>query len=536
MSITIKLRTAPGECPYNEIDLTDRALIYEESPEVMDILDESYLGERLRSRRAIRRRFRVSEMQRLTTAEVNLLRRWVHDRVRVCLNPNYNGATTFYTRMARNDVSTGLPEPIIGPSPTFTRTTSDAAAFATRRNDAGRISLVGTSVPRYERGVRGIDPLYPMAGLRVFTNAVQYLAKSHPIVSDLVWIGAGATFSWQWAATLPSIVDDAPMGTGLFMGNVGDRLEYVIGAGYGASQVSAGVWVRGEGSVSLQMTGGAVGEGTTVTLQANVWSLVKCENITADNTAVTLRLNAKSAGTWCSVSLGGWGKTRRVINYLYYVGSSGNQSSQMDNLYYPFQVPHFPCTMHIGVQMPDLYAGGGEQVAIGMDASAGNRFMLKYDPTILTGAGGFHFQKKTSGVNVQWTPERSAGLGTIISVYMSSGLYVAYENGNFKASAAGAQHSIPLGLYVGYDGNSSATAWGGLVYFVRFDEGPLDITEISYISSLFNDTAQQPWTRSAEGRVFELEDPQHRMRAATNFTTFRLSEVASHTSATQEEP
>jgi hypothetical protein len=225
-------------------------------------------------------------------------------------------------------------------------------------------------------------------------------------------------------------------------------------------------------------------------------------------------------------------KDRRITNYIHNLATTSPVTLEEDAILYgSFQFPYFGTTLHVGIEPPDLWASG-EQCVLGVDATGGNRLVLKYDAAL----NKFYFQRKTSGVNVQWTPQRGANKGTVISIYASKDTILAFENGTFVASASGAVQSIPSGLNVGWDGITDTQGWNGLVFFLRVDQGAIDANEIAYVSDRYNDTDMIEWTRMSEGRLFRIASPEHRIRAATHFAEIELDEVYSHRPSTTEAP
>jgi hypothetical protein len=531
MAHTIKLRPESGYRPWEEIDLTDRCMLSEMPPKDLDSIETNPRGEEVRARRAIRRRIKLS-MQRLSTAEVNRLRHWKHNRVRIAFNPNWNAQTTLLSRFARYDDVTLSPGAMIGPAPTFTRTISNSSAYATEKNFDSTYHGLSQNVPRYEYS-NVLSTFYPMRGVRLCGATTNYFGKSYPQSGTLLWTltNTTGTASWSWSSTLPAFLDDLGPGAGLFSGGLTDYLSQTITSYGGSGNVSIGVWVMGEGTCSIQVTGGGTGEGSSLTLSSSQWQLVKLENQSVNGSSLTIRLNAKSS-SWMAVGGAMFQRDRRVTNYLHNLATTSAVTLQEDAILYSgYQFPFFGTTLHVVLEPSDLVASG-EQCVLGVDATAGNRLVLKYDAALAK----FYFQRKSSGVNVQWTPQRGANRATVISIFAGKDSILAFENGVFVASATGAIQTIPAGLNVGWDGITDTQGWNGLVYALRIDQGGLDTTEIEYVSDRYNDADMIEWTRLGEGRLFRIVSPDHRIRAAAHFSEIELEEVYSHRPSTTEEP
>lgn len=527
---TIKLRTAPGTIPYNQIDLTTRAVFVEEAPKVYDARPENQKGKRFRSRKAVRRRVSFKDIQRLTDIEVSILRRWAHEGVKLGINPNWNDATTFLARYAR-PADDGTPGVMIGPNPTFTRASGHSLASATQLREDGKFALLANGVPRYEQSSI-VGSYFPLLGMRPYGRHSNYFDRSYPQSGQLVWTltNTSGVASWTYSSTVDSHVAGV-VGSGLLLGNSGDYISKAISSYGGAGSHSFGVWLRGEGTVTMQLTGGATATSSSFTLNPKTWTLLKLENQTTSGASVTVRVNLTATKSWCFVGGAMMQKQRRLSGY-YHNLSGALQELGYDNLSYNYQVPFFAMTIHVGLQMPDLVASG-EQGVLGMNAGGGEYLTLRYDG----GSNVWFFCKRSTANGVTWTPQKSAGFGTILSLYVAKDIITAYENNALVAGAAISSlvQQLPIGLKVGWDGVDDTRGWNGLIYFVRIDEEPINATEIQYITERMGNS-QLEVTRMAEGRLFEIETPAHRINLDTNFASLDLIETDSFEEATTEEP
>lgn len=529
----IKLRPEPGKFPFEEIDVTVDADMVESSPDDLDASVTDLDGNTRRVKKAMHRRIRL-DMQKLSVTDADVLRRWKHNRIRVALNPNWNGKTTLLSVFNRYDPITLSPGSIIGPVPVFTRTLSDSGAFATQKLPSGQYRLLQPNTPRYEDSIDALGVFYPATGLKLYGNCTNYAPKSLPQSGTLVWTltNTSGNAGWAWSSTQPSFIEGMS-GAGIFLGQDTDYLSFAVASYGGAGQVSAGVWLRGEGQFNVQMTGGATATGSTANLLPDTWTLVKVENATASGSSITLRLNSKQTFSWCNVGGVMFQRGRQVTGYIHNLATTSPVTQQEDAVYYPFQVSNFPFTIHVGIETPQFMPTSGEHVLFGVDSGGGNRMVLKYDAALAK----FYFQKKTSGANAQWTPARGSNKFTVISITVSRDLYLVYENGVNVASATPAStHSLPFGFNVGWDGITDTNGWGGLIHFLRIDDAFLDTSEIAYISDKYNLAQNVELTRMAEGRLFEIDTPEHKIRAGQRFCTLELKQCHTYKTATREEP
>lgn len=524
---TLKLRTVPGyQSIVEELDLTDKASLVHASPLNQDSRGNRPDGSRVSTERAIRRRFRLL-YQNPTATQLSTLRRWINNRVLVAVNPNWDHRTRLYTRFSRQDPLTGSPGAIIGPQPTYARVVGTAGAYATELQPNGRLRLIADDIMRFEES-NALSAFYPLCGARIFGDHTNQFAESYPRSGNLEWTASGAT--WAHNANVESNIDGM-LGAGLFTGNSGQYIYRDFASYGGAGQLSAGVWVKGSGTVSLQMTGGATIESANLTLQPDAWRLLKLEDVTASGAAIQLRMNSKATVTWCSVGNATLRIGRRIGGHTYNVVSSSSVQCNEDAIYYPFQIPPHTFSIHVGVELPDLVSAG-EQVILGLDQGGGNRLVLKYDGTL----SKFYFQRRASGTNVQWTPARTAGHGTIISIECDRTFMEARENDVQVGLVAGAAEAMLYGLNVGWDGITDNNGWNGLIFFLRIDEGLTPASELTYISNMYNDVNQIEWTRLTEGRYFEIVPNEDTFPAGLRMSAFDLVEVDSCRTATTERP
>lgn len=535
-SIVFKLRTAPGTIPFEEIDLTDRVDLVEAPPEIFDEVAEMRDGSEYVSRRAIRRRFRM-QVQNLTEPEVDRLARWAHNRVLLGFNPCWNASTRLYTRFARQDTVSGLIKSMVGPNAAYARTLSSGGTYGTEVTEQNnQLRALATSRARFEQSSL-LSAFNQLRGIRLFGKRTNYFSNSYPTNGTALWSFSGGgnisgNGSLTWTAGLGAQIIDT-VGAYLLYAEANDWVarSHTPPAG----QVCAGVWLRGEGTFELSLSGGATGTSGNIGLSPSVWTLLKVENVTASGAAVTVKLTAKATPSWCAIGGASLHAGRRLGGFILNTVTGGASVTEEEDAvsYSTFQFPHFACTLHVGVELPPVLSpSGGEQVILGIDATGGNRLVLKYDGTL----GKFYFQKKTASPNVQWIADRAAGRGTVISVHMSKDSMIAYENGAFKTSAGGVVASLPTGLNVGWDGVTDTNGWDGLVFFVRVDEGPFDAGEIAYVSSLYNTSNHINLTRKLEGRLFRIDSPSSRIRAVKNFAELQLREVRSIATGTNEDP
>lgn len=534
---TFKLRPVLGTVPFEEIDISSRVGPYEPEPSDYDAKARGSTGRQTRVLRSMGRHFIFPEIVNLGNAEVEILKRWKMNRTRLCVSPNWNGNTVFYSRYNRMSPYTGLLESVFGIDPTFTRTIASSNASATRMRDDGLFELIAANVPRIEQS-RPSNSFYPMAGLRPYGSHKNYFGQSHPKSSATMWTltNTSGLASYQWDGAMPRMVlDSFPTGAGRFIGRANpDYISVTVSSYDSASIISVGVWLRGEGTFSLQLTGGATATGPDTAISPNVWTLLKLEGVAASGAAVGVRINAKVTASWCAVGPAQFNASRRLLGYVHNVANTTVYQVGNDNADYAMQVPPFATTIHVGLEIPDLYASAGEQVVLGMDQGSGNRLVLRYRAD----TGKFSFNKTSTGTAVaEWTPLRAAGQGTIISICAEKNAYRAYENGIQVASVGtGVVEPLSSGLSVGWDGITAANGWNGLIYFLRIDSASLDVGEISYVSDLYNDTPQRNWTRACEGRVFEIATPVHRMPLGMNRASLELEQVDYTYSATHEVP
>lgn len=526
--IPIRLRTVPGyQSKIEELNFTNRARVSVMPASDFDARGERIDGSLVLSERAIRRRIRMG-FEVLTSTEITTLRRWKANRVVVALNPNWDARTRLYTRFSRQDELTGSPGSIIGPKPTYTRSTGTADTYGSELRPNGLLRLLADDVMRFEES-GPLSVFNPLRGARIYGRRGNYFAESHPKSGSLLWSTSGATFVFN--ANVDSNVEGL-VGVGMFQGNSGQYIYRDIGYGGGAGQVSAGVWVKGEGTVSLQFTGGATIESSNMTLQPDTWQLLKLEDIAASGATIQMRMNSKATVTWAQVAGAQFRVGRRLGGYIHNMTSGSVVNEQEDAIYYPFQIPPHSFSISVGVEMPDLFASSGEQVILGVDQGGGDRLVLGYNGTL----SKFYFQKKASGINLQWTPQRAAGRGTIITIECSKFFYIAYENNVQVASVVSGVESMVNGLNVGWDGITDTSGWNGLIFFLRVDEGLTPIAEVEYISNMYNDPSILEWTRLAEGRFFEITNVEESFPVGMRFVNCDLVEVDSCRTATTERP
>lgn len=537
MAFTFKLRPEAGTVPFEELDISTRAYPFETPPDDYDARAFDTYGRLTRVLRGMGRVVSLPELMPMTEAELDLLRRWKMNRVRLALSPNWNGNTILYARYNRHNQ--GLPESVYGPAGTFTRSLGTTNASATQLRADGRYDLLSANVPRFEPSRAG-NTFAPATGLRPYGKHKNYFGQSHPKSGALIWTlnNASGLASYVWDANMPRMVTDATSGAGRFIGRSNpDYLSYAVASYDAASVISVGVWLRGEGTFRMVLTGGATSTGPDVVLSPHVWTLLSREGIAATGAAVTVRIEARVTTSWCAVGPAQFNASRRLLGYTHNIANTTIYESAVDDLSYStLQIPPFGTTIHVGLEMPDLYATAGEQCVLGLDQGGGNRLVLRYRAD----TNKFSFMKTATGTAVaEWTPQRSAGQGTIITIVADKTNYRAYENSvQVFSGGFGVVEPIALGLHVGWDGVSAndTQGWNGLVYFLRVDSGPLDTTELSYVSSLWNDAQQIAWTRAMEGRLFEIDTPTHRMQADKYFSSLELKQVDATYGATHEVP
>ncbi len=533
-----KLRPVAGTVPFEEVDISTRSGPYEDDPADYDARSRSTMGRLTRVLRGMGRHFIFPEIQNLSTAEVEILCRMKMNRTRLCISPNWNENTLLYARYNRMNPYTGVPDSVYGPAPTFARTIASANASETQQREDGKFDLLAQHVPRFEQS-RPTNLYYPAKGLRSYGKHKNYFGQSHPKSAATMWTltNASGLASYVWDANMPRMVTDVASGAGRFIGrNNPDFLSCVVASYDAAGVISVGVWLLGEGTFSLQLTGGATSTGADTVLSPNTWTLLKLEAKSASGAAVTVRINAKGSGAnVCAVGPAQFNASQRLLGYTHNVANTTVYQVGHDDLYYDLQIPPFGTTIHIGLEMPDLVVGG-EQCVLGIDQGGGNRLVLRYRAD----TNKFSFQKTATGTAVaEWTPSKAAGQGTVISISAPKDSYKVYENGLLVANvSSGIVEPIARGLHVGWDGvtGNEDEGWNGLIYFVRVDASPLDLAENTYVSDLWNDPKQLLWTKKLEGRVFEIMTPVHRMRAGMNFASLELEQVDDTYSATHEVP
>lgn len=535
-----KLRPVAGTVPFDEVDISSRSGPYEDDPADYDAKSRSTTGRLTRVLRGMGRHIIFPEIQNLSTAEVEILCRMKMNRTRVCLCPNWNENTVFYTRYNRLNAATGLPDMVYAPGviQTFARTIASTNASETQRREDGRFDLLAPNIARHEQS-KSTNAFYPARGLRSYGKHKNYFGQSHPKGSNLIWAltNTSGLASWVMDGNLSRMVEDGGFGSGRFIGRANpDYISVAVASYDSASVVSVGVWVLGEGTVSLQLTGGATQTSADLVLSSNTWQLLKIEGAAASGASITVRINAKVTQTFCAVGGAQFNASRRLLGYTHNLNNTTVYQVGHDDVFYDLQVPVFGTTFHIGLEMPDLYASAGEQCVFGVDQGGGNRLVLRYSAS----ANQFSFQKTAGGTAAAvWTPQKAAGQGTVISIVADKTSYRAYENGTLVFSSGfGIPEPIVRGLHVGWDGvtGNEDEAWNGLIYFLRVDQAPLDTPEITYVSDLWNDPKQLLWTKKLEGRVFEITTPVHRMRAGMNFASLELEQVDSTYGATHEVP
>ena len=537
MAYTFKLRPVGGTVPFSEIDVSTRLAPYESDPDDYDAKSRNTRGRLTRVLRGMGRHFILPNLYQLTESEVEVLKRMKQERMRIALSPNWNANTLLYARYNRLDPGSGLPSTVYGPAPTFARSASSTNISATQQRADGRFDLLAVNRARFEPS-ETTNAFSPMQGLRSFGQHKNYFGQSHPKSGALIWTltNTSGQASWVWDANLPRMVTDASSGAGRFIGRANpDFISFAVAAYDAAPFISVGVWVIGEGTVSLQLTGGATATSADLVLQPNVWQLLSLEGIAASGAAVTVRINAKVTQTFCGVGGAQFNGSRRLLGYAHNIANTTVYQIGVDDLYYDLQLPVFGTTIHVGLEMPDLVVGG-EQCVLGVDQGGGNRLVLRYRAD----TNKFSFQKTALGTAVgEWTPQKSAGQGTVISISAQKNGYRIYENGvQVFNTGFGIPEPIARGLHVGWDGvaGNEDEAWNGLIYFVRVDQAPFDLAEVNYVSSLYNDAQQINWTRWCEGRIFEIATPAHKMEAGINFANLELEQVDSIYGATHEVP
>jgi hypothetical protein len=538
MAFTFKLRPVAGTVPWDEIDISARVGPYESEPKDYDARSRSITGRLTRVVRGMGRQFVFPEIVNLTDAEVDILRRWKMNRVRLSISPNWNETTLLYARYNRFNPYTGLLESVYGTDPTFTRTIASTNASTTQRRADGKYDLLAANIPRIEPS-NVSNAFAPAAGLRPFGKHKNYFGQSHPKSSATMWTltNASGLASYQWDGAMPRMVlDSFPTGAGRFIGRANpDFITAVVASYDAASIISVGVWVMGEGTVRMVLSGGATSTGSDLVLSPNTWQLLKLEGITASGASVNVKIEARVTATWCAVGPAQFNASRRLLGYVHNVANTSVYQVGNDDLYYDLQLPNFATTIHVGLEMPDLVSGG-EQCALGVDQGSGNRLVLRYRAD----TNKFSFQKTAVGSAVaEWTPLKAAGQGTIISICAEKNNYRVYENGTQVASVGtGLVEPIARALHVGWDGvtGNEDEAWNGLIYFIRVDSAALDAPEIAYVSLLWNDSQGLNITRACEGRIFEIATPVHRMPLGMNRSSLELEQVDSIYSATHEVP
>ena len=308
------------------------------------------------------------------------------------------------------------------------------------------------------------------------------------------------------------------------------------GSGISAGRYSFVVWVKGEGLISLEVSGANVAgspvSGSPV-LQDSTWQKVILENVEITGGG-TITIKVKSA-TKAYFLLGAqqFSKYPENVSYIDHLEGSAQVVNDDEVSYDTVRFPFFNGTIYCALQAPTAI-GEKRLPVFNRDAGGGNRLGLWYDGT----TDKWTFTKKTAGIEVAWTPDRTRGDDTIIAIAYSPEALVAFENdpGNAVGLEVIAQRqSVSPGFAVGLDDVDDDYGLNRPLYFLRIDEGNIDGDEIARVFNLFEDPNQRMWQKAFEGRIFEVRSPSNKMEAALNENRFTLQEVDSVITSTHEE-
>lgn len=539
MNPTILLATAPGLTPYETIDITDKAPIIEAAPRDNDAVVRDYLGMEDRFLRSMQRRLRIV-VQDLTNNEVNTLRRWKHERKRIMINPNYNDKTILYQRFNRSDPADFNPGVTLGVAPTFVRAVSGANASATFFGQDGLYHLLDASVPRYDNAVAA-QPWSPLRGIQLVGDTTQLWGDTSPTLGSLEWTltDLSGNASWAWDANADSIIADLNPGAALFIGDSGDYIERQLTSMGSPASWSTYVWIRGEGrfeyEIGNDVTGGPLGTGAITLNAPATWTQLKLEHWTriTGATFVTFRIYSRENDSWCNVSHQQLEGNSRVTPPIHNTAGTARAVTE-DGLEYPIFPGNFGPAFHIGLQTPLDWVQREQNYVFSADLGSGDELFLRYDIT----AGKWQLQRKASAHKVEWTPVKSGGQPTVISVLFDRGTHYAYENGVFQGLVVTSNtiYELGLGVRLGASDITNALGLNSLLFFFRIDTNTaLDTAEMTRISNLYNNDDQLYWTKILEGREFRITSPEHRIIAGNHKNRLTFDEVRSVVTATTED-
>lgn len=532
MEPVLIFRTAPGIKPVESIVLTENCYIYEMPPIDNDIKLKAWYGNQQRSRRSIQKRFALN-IADLTNDQAYLLNKWIHNRVPIVFDTGQDDRTFLHQSFRRGDPDTDEVGSIVGGRGTFTRTMATASTSATYTGPDGLIYPAGSGVPRYETPAGSILP-----GILIESQTGQYFGKSHPLSGDLFWTlnNISGLSAWGWDGTAESLYRGSDVdGVGKFtMVATGDYLYKSFTSMGSGPAWSAYVWVKGEGKVTLHISGTVVGspiESAQLTL-TNEWQMIKLEDwVQSPTGAVEFRIYCRETGI-CEIGPGQVEGNPRCTSYIHNLSGSAT-TRPMDKLLYDVDLEGYQGMLHIGFNRPVFFDNVRSYLLdVDYDSSTQVGFSLHYDH----GTSEYEFQKKTNGYVAHAAPVVAAGNDTEVAIHFSRNLLSLYEQGVLQDSLAMPSppvHSVTSGLYIGGNDNDN-DALNGVVHYVRASRD-VDLLNMPAIYDRWHDTDQLFWSKLFEGRQFNIASPEHKVIAAVHHNKLQLSEVDSEVTATTED-
>jgi len=529
------IKTAPGETPFAEVSLLDKATVRLRTPIDNDIRLTNFVGSLTRVKRSIQRVL-TFDCLGLTTDDATQLERWRNNRTRVRPFANYGEKTVLLSHFERKRTIDDAIVPEIGDEPTFTESVG-STALATYEADDGLLYTVPTDMPRYEVGA------YGMKGILVESRARQLMTQSHPTSGTLV-------FAIKVGAPTLAASSDIPRKVSGFAdmlkvsGQSGDEVSATVTGN--ATSAALSIWLAGYGVVKVEVynkTTATLLDDTGNFFLAPDWTRYDIDGLTkgsGDEFEIVIVVGVDSVFYVGPIMFAG---DQLVVQQYIHNTTGSIQQKETTAVSWPgFRIPEFACTLYVLTLTPrgsSPLPNASNWICHKKNSVSPDRWGLRFSSP--GGTESVYFVKRTTSPDTDVDFARTVGThaATLIAVSYDLTNLKIYENGAHKATQAlGFPVDITLdGLFLG-DSEINNQACNTPISFIRIDKEMHDDTLVAQNSQLYTDEEQRVFTLACQGRDFEIKELDLRTVEGNpdqHKGTVTLVEVHSHECSTHEE-
>ncbi len=542
MSVVPIIKTAPGQSPFAEVDLTGKTLVSFANPVVHDIRRRNYRGIRKTVKHTIQRVL-IFDQLGVTLSDKAQLDEWKGNRIRVRPFANYGKHTILYHSFQRSSVIGKKVGFQIGEEPTFAmpENTGQQGQWS-YLTDQGDLQVVVVDTPLYERGpwdahgimgqVRAtIDaiPTHPIAGNRVFdTAAVGVPTSVEATYGESLVIRADGTRE-PVTAHVQGLTATDTIRTTTYTSVTGTTHSFFV-------------YVKGTGQVTVKVfknwppSGPGVLLGSTQKTLDGTWQRFDVENVTklaGDN--YTFHITFDTPGQFF---VGPFNLTTAVIGknqaYIHAIAGTATQMSTARLRYVNLRWPDAQATVYVGLRQP-LSTVLANIWCIHKNIASPDRMGIVYRGDLTQ----WSFQKNDTTQLVAFTTAKAGGSDVVIAGCYDRVDMRIFEDGvkkNTKSTGIIIESTI-TGIHVAADDELNQA--GMQVGWVRVDSVKATDAEILAQAALYSDAEARAFTLACEGRDFEIErlDLEPTEGSPDEYQgEMVLLEVSSNDQATTEEP